>query len=416
MTFAVRVGDLAERLPLTGPADVLVTARSDLSMSGDISGGATATVLRAADDTGAVCRAWTAHGFGEAALPWRGMATVVAGHRMAESFARHRDPDRPAPPGDRPAPPTASDRLVVGAAGERAGTLREAWRDVSETIAGLLGDRVREITLGSRTLDRAYADTTGTATAERVELTWCTVTAVVHGAVLARSWLGGTIAELQAALRGNLPQPLADLSSPAPTSDGCVLSPWATAQLLRLLAIQQAHGAVEPSTRGAVGIIDHPSWGAAARSFDDEGVATRPAVLMGNGPHLHGLVDLRTATRTGARPLGHATRPRWDDPVEVQTRCLEFTELPSSTPEGPPLRVLELRGKSVGHDTETGSVRLTAMVAREDGRVSPTAITARTDTILASIGHHPATGPVTVPLPKGVARCAELSADVTVWN
>ncbi len=95
---------------------------------------------------------------------------------------------------------------------------------------------------------------------------------------------------------------------------------------------------------------------------------------------------------------------------------MEFTKLPSVEPAGPPLRVLELRGKSVGHDTGTGSVGLTAMVARADGRVGPTAITARTDTILASIGRQGVNQPFTVPLPKGAARCAELSVDVTAWS
>ncbi|GII88862.1 hypothetical protein Ssi03_68520 [Sphaerisporangium siamense] len=383
-------GEAAGRLAGAGPADLLTVARSDAVLSGDLA----APALRTTHDMGAVCRVWTpdGSGFGEAALPWQGMATVAAGRRLAEALARCRHPVRPAPPGERPLPGFAG-RVEEGFEEEPCdpAEIRAAWAVVTDTLATLLGDRLHRVLLGHRTLRRVYVDSLGAAAAERVELAWCTVSAKTGGLVLTRTWLGPSPAAMRRALDGRLPEPLSDLLAPEPGGEGCAVSPWATAQLLQVLAGQLTgrDGSLDApaggragipglgAQEGRVGILDHASWGFADRLFDDEGVPARPAVLLAHGRPADGIVDLRGAARTGARPMGHAARPRWDDPVEAWPRCLEFADLPAGRGSGTPLRLLELRGGAVGHDRASGSLRLTGLLAGEDGAIRPVSMTTR---------------------------------------
>ncbi|WP_204070577.1 hypothetical protein, partial [Sphaerisporangium krabiense] len=227
--------EAAERLAGAGPADLLTVARSDAVLSGDLA----APALRTTHDMGAVCRVWTpdGSGFGEAALPWQGMATVGAGRRLAQALARCRHPVRPAPPGERPGFAGGS---VAGFEEEPCdpAAIREAWAVVTGTLSGLLGDRLHRVVLGHRTLRRVYVDSLGAAAAERVELAWCTVSAKTGGLSLTRTWVGPSPAAMRRALDGRLPEPLSDLLAPEPVGEGCAVSPWATAQLLQVLAGQ----------------------------------------------------------------------------------------------------------------------------------------------------------------------------------
>jgi hypothetical protein len=77
--------------------------------------------------------------------------------------------------------------------------------------------------------------------------------------------------------------------------------------------------------------------------------------------------------------------------------------------------LLELRGRAVGHDTATGSLRLTGMVAYRDGRIAPVSMTAKIDAVLAGIRGHTGREPVVIPLRSGVARVTSLVTEQGTW-
>ncbi|MFC4588745.1 metallopeptidase TldD-related protein [Sphaerisporangium corydalis] len=386
----------------------------------------------------AICRAWHSRVAAETSAPWEGSAglrpLVAMTARLASISGATGIPD----PGQRDDPPEQRT-WTTGAPVDAAPTPAEAAVRVAQAVADASGVLPRLVRAMAQTTTRCYVATDGRLLVQSTTRSWCTVTGGDPPG-LTRAWVGASLTDLIGSIdRGDpLPGTLGDLSpgtslNAAEITEGAGLSAWASAQLLEIITRQLTGrpevltgllggpdlidplkpNALDPSGRDAAGT---QYLAPATRAFDDEGTLCRHATLISRGAAYDRVMDRRTAAAHGLRPLGHAFRPRPDDPLECRVRLPRWAGLPVETASRPRHHVIGISGASHGHTTGDSTLVATALVQRPDGTFHRHRLNAALPLLLSAITARSDTAEVLVPIRHGLALTSPIRIEPEPWG